>query len=51
VFPAYEHFKRTFKNTDVECSTAGFKFTPMVLESHGGGWSPLARSVLDRFAK
>ena len=51
VFPAYELFKRSFKNTDIECSTAGFKFTPMVLESHGGGWSPMARSVLDRFAK
>ena len=30
---------------------AGFKFTPMVLETHGGGWGPLARSVLDKIAK
>ena len=51
VFPAYEHIKRTYKNTDRECEHAGFKFTPMVLESLGGGWSPLARSILDRLAK
>ena len=51
VFPAYEHLKRSFKDTDGACSRAGFKFTPMVLEAHGGGWSPLARSVLDKLAK
>ena len=37
--------------TDHECKQAGFKFTPMILESHGGGWSPLARGVLDKIAK
>ena len=51
VFPAYEHLKRTFKMTEHECTQAGFKFTPMILESHGGGWSPLARGVLDKIAK
>ena len=51
MFPAYEHLKRSYKNTDQECAQAGFKFTPMILEAHGGGWSPLARGILDKLAK
>ena len=51
IFPAYEHLKRTFKDTERACSQSGFRFTPMVIEAHGGGWSPLARGVLDKLAK
>lgn len=51
VFPAYEHLKRTFKDTAAVCAQAGFKFTPLILEAHGGGWSPVARATLDRLAK
>ncbi|CAK0900561.1 unnamed protein product [Prorocentrum cordatum] len=43
---AHGHSKRSFKDADNERSTAGFEFTPVTLESHGGGWSPLARGVL-----
>ena len=51
VFPAYEDLKKSFKNTDEECSRAGFRFVPLVIEAHGGSWSPLARGVLDKLAK
>ena len=51
VFPLYEDYKRHHKNTDEHCKQAGFKFTPFVLEAHGGGWSPLARAVVDKIAK
>ena len=51
VFPAYEHRKRTYKATEEECERAGFSFLPMVFESHGGGWNPLARGMVDRIAK
>ena len=29
----------------------GFSFTPMVVDSHSGAWSPTARKTLDRVAK
>ena len=51
VFGQYEHFKRTFKDTEAQCKEQHIKFTPLVFESHGGGWSPLARGVLDGFGK
>ena len=51
VFAFYEHLKNTYKNTAQECKHAGFSFTPLILEAHGGSWSPLARSRLDKMAK
>ena len=47
----YEDMKRSYKNTAEECSQAGFSFVPLVVEAHGGSWSPLARRVLDGLAK
>ena len=46
VFEEYEAFKRSFKETDKECSDQGFRFTPMIMDAHGGGWSSTARAVL-----
>ena len=51
VFDSYEMLKRTFKNTDAECEAQGFSFTPMIIESHAGSWSPTARQVWARLAK
>ena len=54
---AYEEFKRGFKpvgedlNTETQCAQQGIRFTPMVIESHSGGWSKTARQVLDNIAK
>ena len=39
VFDRYEGMKR------------GFKFIPLVLEAHGGGWSPLLRATVDYIAR
>ena len=33
------------------CEAAGFAFTSMVLEAHGGGWSPLMQNAVDWIAK
>ena len=43
--------KRSFKDTAKSCEAQGFKFNPMVLEAHGGGWSPLVRNVIDWISK
>ena len=51
VFQRYEEFKRTYKDTAQLCEARGFVFTPMVLEAHGGGWSPLMRAAVDWIAK
>ena len=51
MFSAYEHMKRTFKDTAQQCAQVGLKFTPLMVESHEGSWSPLARSTLDTLAK
>ena len=45
VFAEYDSFKRQYKSTDQLCHNQGLCFTPMVLEAHGGGWSPLVRGV------
>ena len=46
----YEKFKREHDATEVSCQQAGIHFVPMVIEGHGGSWSPLARKVLDWMA-
>ena len=51
VFAEYESFKRQYKSTDQLCHNQGLCFTPMVLEAHGGGWSPLVRGVVDWIAQ
>jgi hypothetical protein len=51
LFERYEQLKREHLNTERVCTEAGFKFVPMIIEAHGGGWSPLARRTLDWFAR
>ena len=51
VFVEYNRHKREYKNTANACKEAGFGFTPMVMEAHGGGWSPTARGVLAWLAR
>ena len=51
VFGAHESVKRQHLDTESHCVANGFKFLPMVLESHGGGWSPLFRKTLDEITK
>ena len=43
--------KRDYKNTAQLCNDAGFAFSPLVLEAHAGGWSPLTRATFDWLAK
>jgi hypothetical protein len=50
-FQRYEKLKREYKQTEQSCSSAGFRFVPMVLEAHAGGWGPSARVVLDWLAQ
>ena len=53
----YDDFKRNFHPphedlaTEALCRQQGFRFTPMVFEAHGGGWSKSARQTLDYIAK
>ena len=57
VVESYEAFKSDFKplgeehTTAVLCRQQGFRFTPMVIEAHSGGWGRTARQVLDSIAK
>jgi len=51
VFLRYEEFKRNHLQTDEQCRDAGVRFTPMVLESHGGGWSGKVRGFVDWLAR
>ncbi len=45
-FSRYERLKREFQRTDEQCEAAGFKFVPLVVEAHSGGWSGSARGCL-----
>ena len=47
VFQQYERTKREFQGTGQACEAAGFRFVPMVLEAHAGGFSGLMRATLD----
>jgi len=51
VFADYEAFKRDYKQTDQICRDQGLLFTPMILEAHGGGWSPTCRGIVDWIAR
>ena len=37
LFAGYEAFKRDYKQTDRVCQDQGLRFTPVILEAHGGG--------------
>ena len=50
LFERYERLKCEHLQTAQSCSAAGFSFVPMVLEGHGGAWSPAARRMLDWLA-
>jgi hypothetical protein len=47
---AYETYKRSHINTDVECTRQGVAFIPMVAES-SGGWGPKGFETLRQLAK
>ena len=47
----YETFKNNYKDTKSLCEEAGFTFTPLVFEAHGGGWSAAALRVFGQIAK
>ena len=51
VFENYESAKKQHLDTESHCVANGFRFVPMVLESHGGGWSALFRKTLDEITK
>ena len=46
-FEQYEEFKCAYQDTESHCRNSGFTFMPMILEGHGGAWSPAARRVCD----
>jgi hypothetical protein len=47
VFSHYAKHKREYLQTAKSCEEAGFRFVPVILEAHGGGWGSMARGVLD----
>ena len=47
VIAIIENRKRTYMNTEEICNSAGFQFVPMILEAHGGGWSPSIRKAVN----
>ena len=51
VFEKYEKFKRDFKFTSQACEAANFRFVPLILEVHGGGWCGSLRALLDWIAR
>eukprot|EP00969_Alexandrium_andersonii_P190706 8424510-Alexandrium_andersonii.AAC.1 len=50
VLERYEHEKRQHLDTEATCQAAGVRFTPLVLEAHGGGWSKATRNFADWLA-
>jgi len=51
VFSEYESYKKSYKQTEQMCREQGLRFTPMIIEAHGGGWSPSFRAVVDWIAR
>ena len=51
LFAHYEDHKRTYRATEQQCRSEGLRFTPVVLEAHGGGWSPTGRKIVDWIAR
>ena len=50
-FEHYERHKKNHLNTEQLCTAAGIRFVPLVLEAHGGGWSPMTRGFVDWVAR
>ena len=48
---AYEHQKRSYKNTEESCRADGITFIPVIGEADGGGWGPAAHMVWNELAK
>jgi hypothetical protein len=51
VFADYEDFKKGYKDTNQQCEAQGIKFQPLILEAHGGGFSPALRDRLETVAR
>ena len=51
IYEDYVHFKCQYKDTKQLCASQGLVFTPIVFESHGGGWSPDALRIFAEIAK
>jgi hypothetical protein len=51
VFEQYESFKKSYKQTAECCAEQGLRFTPMIIEGHGGGWRPTFRLIVDWIAR
>ena len=51
VFERYETFKQNRLQTQAQCNRAGCRFTPMVLEAQGGGWSGAFRGHMEWLAR
>ena len=51
IFAEYEAYKRSYKFTGDLCRQENLRFTPMILEAHGGGWSPTFRRIVDWISK
>ena len=48
---SYEHYKRTYLDTQDQCHQQGFRFLPFVVEAHGGGLAICARRIVGFIAK
>jgi hypothetical protein len=51
IFAEYEAYKETYQNTGQQCREQGFEFQPLVVETHGGGWSFVLRRLVGDVAK
>ena len=47
----YAQKKRDYLSTKKKCADQNFDFVPLVIEAHGGGWSPTVGSLLTAAAK
>ena len=50
MFARYEELKRTHLRTADLCAEVGLRFTPCVLEAHGGGWNGAVRGLVEWMA-
>ena len=51
LYEDYAHFKCEYKDTKQLCEAQNLVFTPIIFESHGGGWSPDSLRIFDNIAK
>ena len=51
ILEQYAQDKREYLDTATKCQHSSLTFTPMVFESHGGGWSAEAQEVLSPLAR